>query len=124
MEKITPEIRKEAKKFLKNGNLQEFFELFFSHVNIIYRLSDKGGLEMETWTDCGVNMIVCLNSDEGLLEEFKDYVKNFDVDEEIDFHREDDRYKREFTIRESLEDFENYLKWLNKIVGIIEKAGF
>lgn len=23
-----------------------------------------------------------------------------------------------------LEDFKDYLKWLNKIVGIIEKAGF
>lgn len=29
MEKITPEVRKEAKKLLKNGKIQEFFELFF-----------------------------------------------------------------------------------------------
>lgn len=46
------------------------------------------------------------------------------VEEEIEFHRQDERYKKAFTLRESLDDFEDYLKWLNKIVGIIEKAGF
>lgn len=51
-------------------------------------------------------------------------LKNFDVEEEIDLHREGESYKRAFTLRQSLNDFEDYLKWLNKIVSIIEKAGF
>ena len=38
MEKITPEVRKEAKKLLKNGKIQEFFELFLE-VNYYYRKS-------------------------------------------------------------------------------------
>lgn len=123
MEKITPEVRKEAKKLLKDGKIQEFFELFFVNVDIC-NFANGDGIEMETWTDGGVNMIVCLENDKGLLEDFKDYVENFDVEEEIDLHREGESYKRAFTLRQSLNDFDDYLKWLNKIVGIIEKAGF
>lgn len=123
MEKITPEVRKEAKKLLKNEKIQEFFELFFANVDICH-FSNGDGLEMETWTDGGVNMIVCLENEKGLIESFKDYVEYFDVEEEIDLHRQGKSYKKAFTLRQSLDDFEDYLKWLNKIVGIIEKAGF
>lgn len=123
MEKITPEVRKEAKKLLKNEKIQEFFELFFTNVDICH-FSNGDGLEMETWTDGGVNMIVCLEDEKGLIESFKDYVEYFDVEEEIDLHRQGESYKKAFTLRQSLDDFEDYLKWLNKIVGIIEKAGF
>lgn len=123
MEKITPEVRKEAKKLLKNGKIQEFFELFFAHVDIC-NFANGDGIEMETWTDGGVNMIVCLEDEKGLIESFKDYVEYFDVEEEIDLHRQGESYKKAFTLRQSLDDFEDYLKWLNKIVGIIEKAGF
>lgn len=123
MEKITPEVRKEAKKLLKNEKIQEFFELFFANVDICH-FSNGDGLEMETWTDGGVNMIVCLEDEKGLIENFKDYVEYFDVEEEIDLHRQRESYKKAFTLRQSLDDFEDYLKWLNKIVGIIEKAGF
>lgn len=122
MEKITPEVRKEAKKLLKNGKIQEFFELFF--VVDICHFSNGDGLEMETWTDGDVNMIVCLEDEKGLIESFKDYVEYFDVEEEIDLHRQGESYKKAFTLRQSLDDFEDYPKWLNKIVGIIEKAGF
>lgn len=123
MEKITPEVRKEAKKLLKNEKIQEFFELFFANVDICH-FSNGDCLEMETWTDGDVNMIVCLEYEKGLIESFKDYVEYFDVEEEIDLHRQGESYKKAFTLRQSLDDFEDYLKWLNKIVGIIEKAGF
>lgn len=123
MEKITPEVRKEAKKLLKDEKIQEFFELFFANVDIC-NFANGDGIEMETWTDGGVNMIVYLENDKGLLEDFKYYVENFDVEEEIDLHREGESYKSAFTLKQSLKDFEDYLKWLNKIVGIIEKAGF
>ncbi|UVX32892.1 MAG: hypothetical protein [Bacteriophage sp.] len=123
MEKITAENRKEAKKLLKKGKIQEFFELFFSHVSIS-KFANGQGMEMETWTDGGVNMLVWLENEDNLLEDFKEFVENFDVEEEIDLHREGESYKRAFTLRQSLNDFEDYLKWLNKIVSIIEKAGF
>ena len=44
----------------------------------------------------------------------------FDVDEEIDLHREMDMYKHNFTIRESLDDFENYLEWLESLLKELE----
>lgn len=123
MEKITAEDRKEAKKLLKEGKIQEFFELFFSHVNVS-KFANGQGLEMETWTDGDVNMIVWLENEDNLLEDFKEFVENFDIDSEIELHREDKRYRDAFSLRESLNDFEDYVKWLKKIVGIIEKAGF
>lgn len=123
MEKITAEDRKEAKKLLKEGKIQEFFELFFSHVNVS-KFANGQGLEMETWTDGDVNMIVWLENEDNLLEDFKEFVENFDIDSEIELHREDKRYQDAFSLRESLNDFEDYAKWLKKIVGIIEKAGF
>lgn len=123
MEKITAEDRKEAKKLLKEGKIQEFFELFFSHVNVS-KFANGQGLEMETWTDGDVNMIVWLENEDNLLEDFKEIVENFDIDSEIELHREDKRYRDAFSLRESLNDFEDYAKWLKKIVGIIEKAGF
>ena len=123
MEKITAENRKEAKKLLKEGKIQEFFELFFSHVNVS-KFANGQGLEMETWTDGDVNMIVWLENEDNLLEDFKEFVENFDIDSEIELHREDKRYRDAFSLRESLNDFEDYAKWLKKIVGIIEKAGF
>lgn len=123
MEKITAENRKEAKKLLKEGKIQEFFELFFSHVSIA-KFANGQGMEMETWTDGGVNMLVWLENEDNLLEDFKEFVENFDVDYEIELHREGESYRNAFSLRESLNDFEDYVKWLKKIVGIIEKAGF
>lgn len=123
MEKITAENKKEAKKLLKEGKIQEFFELFFSHVSIA-KFANCQGMEMETWTDGGVNMLVWLENEDNLLEDFKEFVENFDVDYEIELHREGESYRNAFSLRESLNDFEDYAKWLKKIVGIIEKAGF
>lgn len=123
MEKITAEDRKEAKKLLKEGKIQEFFELFFANVSVS-KFANGQGLEMETWTDGDVNMIVWLENEDNLLEDFKEFVENFDIDYEIELHREDERYRKAFSLRESLNDFEDYVKWLKKIVGIIEKAGF
>ena len=75
MEKITAEDRKEAKKLLKEGKIQEFFELFFSHVNVSKFANGQGmEMEMETWTDGGVNMLVWLENEDNLLEDFKEFV--------------------------------------------------
>lgn len=64
--------------------------------------------ELESFTDAGVNMIFYISKEEDFIELFKDKVENFDIDEEIEVHRQDDNYKNNFTIRESLEDFEAY----------------
>ena len=74
------------------------------------------GLELESCTDGGVNMLIGIdkNSDNNLLEQLERFVENFDIDEEIDIHREDENYKRNFTIRESITDFENWFTYVVK----------
>lgn len=98
--------------FLKS--IENYFGVFVSNNDI----------ELETWTQGGVNMFVYLSLDskENLLEQFEEYVRDFDVDEQIDLHRQDERYKDSFSIRESLNDFESYEEWLNGIVNNLEIA--
>ena len=78
-------------------------------------------IELETWTKGGVNMFVILRTDEGnYAEQFKKYVEDFDVDEEIDLHRQADDYRSAFSVRESVRDFDSYEDWLKSIVEVIE----
>ena len=81
------------------------------------------GLELESCTDGGVNMLIGIdkNSDNNLLEQLERFVENFDIDEEIDIHREDENYKRNFTIRESINDFENWVDYIEECISKLEE---
>ena len=102
-------LKKETKK------LKKFFES--KNINVY---KHKGSLELNTYTNGGVNMIITLNPP--VTESFQEYVDMFDVDEEIDLHREMDMYKHNFTIRQSLDDFENYLEWLESLLKELENG--
>lgn len=80
-------------------------------------------MELETWTDGGVNMIIYIKKD-NCIDSFIEYVDDFDIDYEIDLHRESDTYRHVFTIRQSLTDFETYHEWLKNIVNIIEEVEY
>ena len=79
-------------------------------------------LELESWTDGGVDMFISIdkNSDNNLLEQLERFVENFDIDEEIDIHREDENYKRNFTIKESINDFENWVDYIEECISKLE----
>ena len=81
------------------------------------------GLELESCTDGGVNMLIGIDkdSDYDLLAQLKQFVENFDIDEEIDIHREDENYKRNFTIRESINDFENWVDYIRDCISKLEE---
>jgi hypothetical protein len=85
----------------------------------IYSESKRTYAEIETWTDGGVNMIITL--DPFTIDEFKCYVDNFDIDEEIDLYRQGKLYKERFTISESLKDFKDYHKRLKKLLTKLNK---
>lgn len=70
--------------------------------------------ELETWTKGGVNMIITLMPFN--VKEFIEYVDGFDVDEEIMIHRQGKDYCNAFSIRQSLEDFEEFKNLLDTIV--------
>ena len=81
---------------------------------------DEFSYELENWTDGGVNMIIYLDKrkDENLKQQLIEYIGNFDIDEAIEIHRQDERYKEDFTIYQSLEDF---TKWVESVEKLIEK---
>lgn len=72
--------------------------------------------EIETWTTGGVNMIHYLRP--FTVEEFERIVNDFDVDDEIDGHRQDSRYRDAFRITESVKDFEEYH---SRLKGVLEQ---
>jgi hypothetical protein len=98
-------------KFL--AEIEEFFGVYQS----------DNYIELETWTDGGVNMFVNLDiaDNKTLFEQFKERVYYFNIDEEIDMHRTDSQYKSAFTISESIKDFTDYKNWLNSVVEKLSK---
>jgi len=97
---------------MKTQELKKFFEE--NDFNVFLSKQDgKQCAEVEKWTDGGVDMIIWLNP--FTVEEFKSYVNDFDVDEEIEMHRQMKDYKQAFTISQSLEDFTNFHNHLKAI---------
>lgn len=89
-----------------------------------FRIYDNDSeIELESWTDGGVDMIFCIYKDENIdyLEQFKNYIDDFDIDEQIDLYRQDEQYRKEFSISKSLKDFEGYLKKLRKIYKALKE---
>lgn len=121
MIKITSEIKKEATQLLKDGNYEEFFELFFNVYNEVDFGNNEKGFELEMRTDGGVDMLIYIEQANAPTK-FVEYVNDFDVDDTIDSYRVDSKYKKEFTIKESLKDFGDFKKWLNQITAIIKKT--
>lgn len=81
---------------------------------------DRGNYELESWTNCGVDMFIYIDklSDESLEDQLDQFVDSFDIDEVIDIHREDSNYRETFKIETSLEDFKD---WINKVEEIIKE---
>lgn len=79
-------------------------------------------IELESWTDGGVDMFITIdkNSCNTLLEQLKEFVENFDIDEEIKIYRQDTDYRRNFTIRESINDFENWVDYIRDCISKLE----
>ncbi|MEA2104192.1 MAG: hypothetical protein U9P79_06090 [Candidatus Cloacimonadota bacterium] len=102
---------------MTNEKLQNFFEENDFNVYLFKEDNIQCG-EIERWTDGGVDMIILLRPFEA--KEFTKYVDDFDADEEIDLHRQGKLYKRNFTIRRSLEDFTDFHNDLKKVSNELE----
>ena len=88
------------------------------------------GYELNTYTDAGVNQIIFLDfrdtdlnpENEGDFKKvFKDRIESIDIEEEIVSNRYSDSYKANFSLRNSLEDFEAWKEELLNLVSKIEK---
>ena len=80
-------------------------------------------IELESWTDGVGDMFITIdkNSYNTLLEQLKEFVENFDIDEEIEIYRQDTDYRRNFTIRESINDFENWVDYIRNCIRKLEE---
>ena len=125
------QINVESDKMANKEFILHQCEVFLNDNNIGYSryYNENGecvGIEIEQWTDGGVDMIHLIdgrdrdmNDPDWWKDELEAISEAFDVDEEIDINRQDEKYRSAFTYRQSVEDFENYDKWLK---GIAEQA--
>ena len=82
---------------------------------------NESNYELETWTNEGVDMVITIKKDGGtLLEQLTEYIDNFDIDSEIDMYRENEEYRNNFTIKESIEDFEDYISNIKDLIEELE----
>lgn len=102
---------------VENISLTDFFENEGFNVSL-FEQDNEQCAELEKWTDGGVDMIITLVPFS--IEEFVNYVDEFNIDEEIDLHREDPKYKAAFTISKSLKDFTDFHNHLKDVVGKLE----
>jgi len=103
---------------VKNTVLKEFLEANDFSVHIF----EQDGVEcavLETWTEGGVNMVPVLNP--FTRAEFVSYVEDFDVDEQVDLHRQDNMYRKAFTVSQSVEDFTNFHNRLKEVCEKLNK---
>jgi len=98
--------------------LQKFFEENDFNVHL-YKEEEVQVGEIETWTSGGVNMIIFLRP--FTKEEFYSYVNDFNVDNEIELYRQAKDYCSAFTIRESLDDFEEFHCRIRDVMLKLEK---
>ena len=80
-------------------------------------------LALEAWTNGGVDMFIEIpkNSKKTIIDELNNYINNFDIDEEIELYRQDKLYRSNFTITESLHDFQSWISWIKSIIKELEK---
>lgn len=105
-------------------NRKDMIDIFESNDYSVHTHKEDGKTyaEVETWTSGGVNMLHTLQP--FTLEQFERVVEEFDVDEEIDLHRLDKRYRDVFTIQRSLNDFTEYHEKLKATLAELkERSG-
>lgn len=93
----------------------------------IYNYEEKGklcGYELNTYTDAGVNEILFIDfrdtdknpkSEADFKQVFTDRIKDINIDEVIDTNRQNEAYKRDFTLTQSLKDFKSWKSDLLKL---------
>ena len=116
------EVMNEASHFSPIDSPQAL-QAYFEKMGFAVTVSVEEGIpcaELEMWTNRGVDMIITLNP--FTPKSFIDYANEFDVDREIDLHRQDARYREQFSITQSLDDFTQFQTKLVNIATILKMA--
>ena len=106
-------------------NIVKTLEAFNYNVSLLDENGMINGMEIETWTNGGVDMIHTfyfsdnyqdIYDKDNVNKQLQELADNFSIDDEIDLYRQDKRYKDNFTIKESLDDFTEYQNRLDDLV--------
>lgn len=107
--------------------MESIFETLEQKGISVYRYKEGEklcGYELNTYTDGGVNMIIFLDfrgegdnveNKDKFIEKFLNYINDFDIDEEVDIHRQAQDYKNNFTISQSVKDFKSWKKEMKRV---------
>ena len=106
-------------------NIVKTLEAFNYNVSLLDENGMINGMEIETWTNGGVDMIHTfyfsdnyqdIYDKDNVNKQLQELADNFSIDDEIDLYRQDKRYKDNFSIKESLNDFTEYQNRLDDLV--------
>lgn len=103
-----------------NNKQKEILKKHFDMEDITY--SNGVYTSLEQWTNGGVDMIIEFEKNRNVIDALQEYIDNFDIDEEIEIYRQDKRYRENFTIRESLADFENWIDFIRNIIKQLKES--
>ena len=121
MEQITQEMIDLARKAVEADKCDGFFDAFGFKIN--GDIEEAGEIELESYTDGGGNMIITIDVSDDWKKEFKDYVEDFDIDNEVCIWWPDGQPGRGVpfnNIRELYDDIEGWVKWLKDIIRVME----
>lgn len=112
-------------------NIKAAEKFLEEHGFAVSRYEEDGkvvGIYFEDWTEGGVDMIHMLDGrrkdmtdEDWWKEEIIAIYENFSVDEEIDLHRQDKRYREAFSCSQSVHDFE---QWDERLKEMAEACGY
>ena len=118
---ITQKLVDNLNQAVLNDSGKDFFETLGFNV---YDCSDGRWELSGVHTKGGVEMIIMIDK-EDWIDSFEEYYDCFDVDEEIRIYREDPygSYCKNFTCRQSVDDFEDWDAYVKELVDIAKSSG-
>lgn len=93
----------------------------------VYEYKENGklcGYELNTYTNLGVNQIIFLDfrdtefkptNKKDFLLVYHNRISSIDIDEEIELNRQNEHYKKDFTLSQSINDFTDWKNGLHKV---------
>lgn len=121
MDYITKEVIAEARKALEANNWEDFFDAF--GFKIYGDIKDAKEIELESYTDGGGDMIISIDVTEDWQKEFREYVENYDIDNEVYIWWPDGQPGKGVpfdNIRDLYNDIEEWVDWLKDIIRIMD----
>lgn len=130
MKQITDKEVTEARAALEKNDYVAFFEAFdfkvYGEKIRIGNVKEPNGIEIESYTDAGEDMCIAIEVDEDWKENFREYVKCFDINENVRmWWAEGEHHARKAGLpfespAEQVEDYKSWVSWLEDIVRVMD----